>query len=50
MLREFEHGPHRAEAERFIAFSGDLVKNLELVIPSAAEAGERLQRLAKATE
>jgi hypothetical protein len=29
---------------------GDLVKNLELDIPSAAEAGERLQRLAKATE
>jgi hypothetical protein len=42
-----EHGQHRAEAERLIAFLGDLVKNLELDIPSAAEAGERLQRLAE---
>ncbi|KAH5301453.1 hypothetical protein HBI25_224460 [Parastagonospora nodorum] len=43
----YEHGQQRAEAERLIAFLGDLVKNLELDIPSAAEAGERLQRLAE---
>ena len=43
----YEHGQHRAEAERLIAFLGDIVKNLELDIPSAAEAGKRLQRLAE---
>jgi hypothetical protein len=42
---EKDHGRHRIEAERLIAFLGDLVKNLEYDIPSAAEAAERLQRL-----
>jgi hypothetical protein len=42
-----EHGRHRQEAERLIAFLADIVRNLEHDIPSAAEAGERLQRLAE---
>jgi hypothetical protein len=41
----YEHGQHRAEAERLIAFLGDLIRNLEHDIPSAAEAGERLRKL-----
>jgi hypothetical protein len=45
----YEHSANRTEAERLIAFLGDLVKNLELDIPSAAEAGEKLQRLATNT-
>lgn len=40
---------YRSEARRLIAFLADLVKNLELDIPSAAEAGDRLMRLAEAT-
>jgi hypothetical protein len=40
-----DHGRHRIEAERLIAFLGDLIKNLEHDIPSAAEAAERLQKL-----
>jgi hypothetical protein len=45
----YDHGRHQTEVERLIAFLGDLVKNLEHEIPSAAEAGERLQRLAEIT-
>jgi hypothetical protein len=45
----YDHGRHRTEVERLIAFLGDLVKNLEHEIPSAAEAGKRLQRLAEIT-
>lgn len=41
----YEHGRHCQEAERLISFLADLVRNLEHDIPSAAEAGERLQRL-----
>ena len=43
----YEHGRHRQEAERLIVFLADLVRNLEHDIPSAAEAGQRLQRLAE---
>lgn len=37
---------YRTEARRLIAFLADLVGNLELDIPLAAEVGERLRRLA----
>jgi hypothetical protein len=40
---------YRSEAKRLIVFLGDLVKNLEHDIPSAAEAAERLLRLAEVT-
>jgi hypothetical protein len=46
----YDNGRHWAEAKRLIAFLGDLVKSLDNDIPSAAEAGERLQRLAETTE
>ncbi|KAF4834015.1 hypothetical protein CGCTS75_v003624 [Colletotrichum tropicale] len=52
MLRNasrYEHGVYRTEAKRLITFLGDLVKNLEHDIPSAAEAAERLLELAEAT-
>ncbi|KAI6782646.1 uncharacterized protein J7T54_003659 [Emericellopsis cladophorae] len=45
----FDNGRHRSEAKRLIAFLGDLVRNLEHDIPSAAKAGERLLKLAEAT-
>jgi hypothetical protein len=40
-----ENGRYWPEAKRLITFLGDLVKNLEDDIPSAAEAGLRLQQL-----
>lgn len=43
----YEHDTQRTEAERLILFLGDLVKNLEHDIPSASEAGDRLQRLVR---
>ncbi|KAL3467846.1 hypothetical protein BJX64DRAFT_247574 [Aspergillus heterothallicus] len=52
MLRnasQYENGRYRTEAKRLIMFLGDLVGNLEGDIPSAAGAGERLNRLAEAT-
>ncbi|KAJ5585111.1 uncharacterized protein N7459_004911 [Penicillium hispanicum] len=45
----YDNGRYRSEAKRLIAFLGDLAKNLEHDIPSAAEAGERLLGLAEAT-
>ena len=45
----YESGRHGAEAKRLIAFLSDLVKSLEDDIPSAAEAAERLQKLAETT-
>lgn len=42
----YDNGRCRDEARRLVAFLADLVKNLEHDIPSAAEAGERLLRLA----
>lgn len=45
----YDSGQYRSEAKRLIAFLGDLVKNLENVIPAAAAAGERLIVLAEAT-
>ena len=44
----YDNGQYRSEAKRLIAFLGDLVKNLENVIPAAAAAGERLLRLSQA--
>jgi hypothetical protein len=44
----YENGRYWSEAKRLIAFLGDLVSNLEDDIPSAAEAGGRLLRLAEA--
>lgn len=44
----YDNGRYRSEAKRLIAFLGDLVKNLEHDIPSAADAGERLLALAEA--
>lgn len=43
----YEHDTQRTGAERLILFLGDLVKNLEHDIPSASEAGDRLQRLVR---
>ena len=40
-------GQYQAEAKRLIAFLGDLVKNLENVIPAAAAAGDRLLMLSE---
>jgi hypothetical protein len=45
----YDEGQYRSEAKRLIAFLGDLVKNLETVIPAAAAASERLLMLADAT-
>lgn len=45
----YYNGQERSEAKRLIVFLGDLVKNLEHDIPSAAEAAERLLRLAETT-
>lgn len=45
----YDSGMYASEAKRLITFLADLVKNLELDIPSAAEAAERLMRLAQAT-
>ncbi|PVI00791.1 hypothetical protein DM02DRAFT_642261 [Periconia macrospinosa] len=42
-----ENGRNWSEARRLIAFLGELVTNLEGDIPSAAEAGDRLLRLAE---
>jgi hypothetical protein len=44
----YDNGQYRSEAKRLIAFLGDLVKNLEDVIPAAGAAGERLLMLAEA--
>lgn len=46
---QYDNGRYRSEAKRLIAFLGDLVQNLEHDIPSAAEAGQRLLRLADAS-
>lgn len=43
---KYENGRYWSEAKRLIEFLGDLVTNLEDDIPSAAEAGGRLLRLA----
>ena len=43
-----EHGRYWPEAKRLIAFLANMVNNLE-DIPSAAEAGARLFRLAEVT-
>ncbi|KAB5566249.1 hypothetical protein GE09DRAFT_1106052 [Coniochaeta sp. 2T2.1] len=45
----YYNSQYRSEAKRLIVFLGDLVKNLEHDIPSAAEAAERLLRLAETT-
>ncbi|KXJ88411.1 hypothetical protein Micbo1qcDRAFT_150888 [Microdochium bolleyi] len=42
----YEHGQHRAEARRLIAFIGDFVQNLEDDVPSAHEAAAQLHQLA----
>ncbi|KAL3473417.1 hypothetical protein BJX99DRAFT_261347 [Aspergillus californicus] len=52
MLRNasvYENGRYRDEAKRLITFLGDVVRNLEHDIPSAAGAGERLLWLAEVT-
>lgn len=46
---KYENGRYRSEATRLIVFLGDLVKNLEHDIPSAAQAGRRLLGLAENT-
>lgn len=40
---------YRSEANRLIAFLGDLMKSLENDIPSAADAGDRLLKLSERT-
>lgn len=45
---QYDNGQYRSEAKRLLAFLGDLVKNLENVIPSAAAAGQRLVMLTEA--
>ncbi|KAK2037951.1 hypothetical protein LZ31DRAFT_570469 [Colletotrichum somersetense] len=45
----FDKGQYGTEAKRIITFLGDLVKNLEREIPSAAEAAKRLLALAETT-
>ncbi|KAI1627409.1 fungal-specific transcription factor domain-containing protein [Exophiala viscosa] len=44
----YDDGQLRSEAKRLVEVLADLVKNLEHDIPAAAEAGERLLRLADA--
>ncbi|KAL1845515.1 hypothetical protein Plec18170_009734 [Paecilomyces lecythidis] len=44
-----DNGRYRSEAKRLIALLGDLAKSLELDIPFAAAAGERLLNLAEHT-
>jgi len=47
-VSRYDNGQYRSEAKRLLAFLGDLVKNLENVIPAAGAAGERLLALTKA--
>ncbi|RDL39321.1 Uncharacterized protein BP5553_03661 [Venustampulla echinocandica] len=44
---QYDSGLYRPEAKRLVAFLGDLAQSLGGDIPSAAEAGERLLRLAE---
>jgi hypothetical protein len=44
----YDQDQHKTEVKRLISFLSDLVSNLEHDVPSAAEAGAKLQTLAEA--